>query len=313
MVTFDGIQATNFTLFSDTSITANAPAHEAGVVSVVVAGTGGTGTGTYTDQTASIVTATVTGTGFKPGAVVRLTLVGQPDIVASSVTLTGNTLITCTFDLNGKATGTWDLAVTNPGDGTTSVRSTAFTLTTRHIPNTNGTIIVSSTPKDALVFLDGSLKGTGSVTLEDVSPGYHSVRVTKILYNDYRIDVQVVAGSISYVNAGLTPVSGTIFAWSNPPDATVYVDGIVQGISPTTIHEVSPGSHTVSFSKSGYKDESRTTSVSAGQTSEISVELKENGWDWLNPILLIIIGVIVLILAIIVALLRKKKNRWDNY
>ena len=259
------------------------------------------------------VPATVTGTGFKPGAIVKLTLTGQPDIVASGVILTGNSTIACTFDLNGKTTGTWDLAVTNPGDGTTSVRSTAFTITARHTPNTNGTIKVSSTPQDALVYLDGILKGTGSVTLVDVSPGYHSVRVTKTMYNDYVTDVRVSAGSTSYVTAVLPPVAGTINASSNPAGAIVYFDGIVQGISPATIHEVSPGSHTVSFSKSGYKDESRTTTVSAGQTSEISVELKENGWDWLNTTTLIIIGVIVLILAITVALLRKKKNRWDNY
>ena len=259
------------------------------------------------------ISATVTGTGFKSGAIVRLTLTGQPDIVASGVTLTGNSTITCAFDLTGKTIGTWDLAVTNPVDGTTSVRSTAFTIATPHQTNTNETIIVSSTPQDALVYLDGILKGTGSVTLVDVSPGYHSVRVTKTMYTDYGTDVRVSAGSTSYVTAVLPPVAGTINASSNPAGAIVYFDGIVQGISPATIHEVSPGSHTVSFSKSGYKDESRTTTVSAGQTSEISVELKENGWDWLNTTTLIIIGVIVLILAITVALLRKKKNRWDNY
>jgi len=264
---------------------------------------------------------TVTGTGFKPGAVVRFTLTGQPDIVASGVTLTGNSSLTCTFDLTGKATGTWDLAVSNPTDGTTSVRSTAFTLTSPHVTETtNGTIIVSSTPPDALVYLDGALKGTGSVTLQ-VSPGYHSVRVTKTMYNDYGTDVRVVAGTTSYVTAELTPVSGsvtsgTIIASSNPAGANVYLDGIDKGISPVTITNISSGSHTVSFTKAGYASASRSITMTAGQTMAITVDLTKTGgdWsDWLNTTILIIFGIIVIIIVIIGVLLRKKKNRWDNY
>ena len=279
------------------------------------------------------ISATITGTGFKPGALVKFTRTGQPDIVASSVNLTGNSLITCAFDLNGKATGTWDLAVTNPVDGTTSVRSTAFTLSTPqiinknetitpatpHITSTNGTIIVSSTPQDALVYLDGSLKGTGSVTLQDVSPGEHSVRVTKPMYNDYGTDVRVATGSTSYVYAVLTPVSGTsgtIIASSNPAGASVYLDGMDKGISPFVISGVSSGSHTVSFTKTGYTSVSRPVTMTAGQTMDITVDLTKTGGDWgewLNTTTLIIVGIIVVIIAIIVILLRKKKNRWDNY
>jgi len=263
------------------------------------------------------ISATVTGTGFKPGVVVKLTLMGQPDIVASGVTLIGNSTLTCTFDLTGKTTGIWDLAVTNPGDGTTSIRSTAFTLTL--LPPINGTIIVSSTPQDALVYLDGSLKGTGSFTLQEVSPGYHSVRVSKIMYNDYVTDVRVMAGSPSYVNAVLTPVSGTsgiIIASSNPAGANVYLDGMDKGISPVTITGVSSGSHTVSFTKTGYSSASRSVTMTAGQTMDITADLTKTGGDWgdlLNTTTLIIVGIVVLIIAIIGVLLRKKKNRWDNY
>jgi len=264
------------------------------------------------------ISATVTGTDFKPGAVVRLTLAGQPDIVASGVNLIGDSMLTCTFDLTKKATGTWDLAVTNPGDGTTSVRSIAFTLTNFPITNTNGTIIISSTPQDALVYLDGSLKGSGSVTLQDVSPGEHSVRVVKTMYNDYGTDVRVAAGSITYVNAVLTPVSGisgTIIASSNPEGANVYLDGMDKGISPVTITGVSSGFHTVSFTKTDYTAASRSVTMTAGQTTDITVDLTKTGGDLgdlLNTTTLIIVGIVVLILVIIGVLLRKKKNRWDN-
>jgi Tol biopolymer transport system component len=267
------------------------------------------------------VSATVTGTGFKSGAVVKLKLVGQPDILASGVTLTGDSLITCTFDLTGKATGIWDLAVTNPSDGTTSIRSTAFTLTTLPIiTNTTGTIIVSTTPSDALVYLDGSLKGTGAVTIQDVSPGYHTIRVSKSLYNDYVTDVRVAAGTPSYVYAALTPVtgniiSGTIIASSNPAGANVYLDGTDKGISPVTIINVSPGIHTVSFTKTGYTAASQSVTITADQTTSVTVDLTRTGWnwgDWMNTTTLFIAGIVVAIIAIIGYLIRKKKNRWEG-
>lgn len=262
------------------------------------------------------ISATVRGTGFKPGAIVKFTLTGQPDIVASSLNLTGNSLMTCNIDLTGKPVGTWDLAVTNPSDGTNSVRSKAFTLTAPLRTNANGTIVVSSTPQDALVYLDGSLRGTGSVTLQDISPGSHLVRVSKTLYNDYGTNVSVSAGSISYVNAVLTPASGTVIALSNPANANVYFDGMDKGISPVVILGVSPGSHTVSFTKNDYLDESRTVTVPVGQTMEISVNLTKTGGEsesWLNTTTLIIIGIIVVIIAVILYFMMKKKNRWENY
>jgi LPXTG-motif cell wall-anchored protein len=141
------------------------------------------------------------------------------------------------------------------------------------------------------------------------------------MYNDYGTDVRVVAGSPSYVVAVLTPVSGpgsygTIIATSNPAGANVYLDGMDKGSSPATITNVSSGLHTVSFTKTGYTSASRSITMTAGQTMQITVDLTKTcrDWgDWLNTTTLIFIGIIVLILIIIGVLLRKKKNRWDNY
>jgi hypothetical protein len=65
------------------------------------------------------VGVTLTGTGFQPGATVQLTRTGYPDIIATGVTVVSPTQITCTFNLLGAASGTWNILVTNP-DGKTS-------------------------------------------------------------------------------------------------------------------------------------------------------------------------------------------------
>ncbi len=65
------------------------------------------------------VSVTITGPGIEQGATVSLVTAGQPSIAGTPTTLgsSGTTIVT-TFDLTGKARGTWDVIVTNP-DGTT--------------------------------------------------------------------------------------------------------------------------------------------------------------------------------------------------
>jgi hypothetical protein len=67
----------------------------------------------YGVNNASINITDLAGTGFRDGATVKLTRSGQTDIDATSVVVASATKITCTFGLNGKATGYWNVVVTN--------------------------------------------------------------------------------------------------------------------------------------------------------------------------------------------------------
>jgi len=65
------------------------------------------------------VHATVTGTGFAPGATVKLVQAGKTDIVATNVVVVSDTQITCDIDLGGAEPGAldgeWDVVVTTCG------------------------------------------------------------------------------------------------------------------------------------------------------------------------------------------------------
>jgi hypothetical protein len=63
-------------------------------------------------ETASVAITDLAGTDFVSGATVKLTKDGT-DISATDI-VTIPTKITCTFDLTGAATGSWDVVVTNP-------------------------------------------------------------------------------------------------------------------------------------------------------------------------------------------------------
>jgi len=58
----------------------------------------------------------LSGTGFVDGATVKLTRAGEPEIVATNVSVASSTQITCTLDLTGAAVGPWNVMVTNPGN-----------------------------------------------------------------------------------------------------------------------------------------------------------------------------------------------------
>ncbi|MBN1533799.1 MAG: IPT/TIG domain-containing protein [Spirochaetes bacterium] len=89
------------------------------------------------------------GTKFKNGAGVRLVKSPEPDIIADSVTVTSATQITCSINLAGAATGTWDVVVNN-ADGGLDTLPGAFTVTTVGLiydgnGNTAGTAPTDST------------------------------------------------------------------------------------------------------------------------------------------------------------------------
>ena len=68
----------------------------------------------HAGDTAPVV-AIIHGNGFSPGASVRLTRVGETDIVGAPVAVGDrNTSITTAFDVTGRARGSWDLVVSNP-------------------------------------------------------------------------------------------------------------------------------------------------------------------------------------------------------
>lgn len=137
------------------------------------------------------VTPTIKGTGFAPGATVKLTMPGQTDIVGNPVTVRADgRAITVRFDLHGVAVGAWDVSVTNPGSPTVTLPA-SFTVEAGSVPrvwvdlvgrnvirpnqeggfvifygNSGNTdaegvpLMISGIPKDADVRLDFNLKPT---------------------------------------------------------------------------------------------------------------------------------------------------------
>jgi len=69
----------------------------------------------------------ITGTDFQGGTTVKLTRTGQADKAATNVVIVNSTTINATLDLNGLATGVWNVVVTRL-DGQTGTLANGFTV-----------------------------------------------------------------------------------------------------------------------------------------------------------------------------------------
>ncbi len=79
--------------------------------------------------------------------------------------------------------------------------------------------------------------------------------------------------TLSFNVVPATPTTGSLEVVTFPSSAAVRLDGSSIGTSPLTRSGVTPGTHTVQVSKSGYETETRQVTITAGQTTTIQVTL----------------------------------------
>ncbi|WP_292346335.1 MULTISPECIES: PEGA domain-containing protein [unclassified Methanoregula] len=97
----------------------------------------------------------------------------------------------------------------------------------------------------------------GEIVLGGGAPG-GTIRITEIPTTAVRTTAAPAAAA-----------TGSVSIQTSPAGATVYIDGVRQGISPAVIPGLSPGAHTILLKKDGYSDLSVTAPVTGGQTKEL--------------------------------------------
>lgn len=141
-----------------------------------------------------------------------------------------------------------------------------------------GTIVVLTTPDNAVVTLDGTTERYSPATFSSVTAGSHTIQVITGNYQPYITTVWVDNGMTSTVNAVLVPVNpqpstGSVSVSSIPSGADIYVDGRYTAYTPATIPGLAPGTHTIRLQKAGYDEFLTTIRIVAGQTIPLSVPM----------------------------------------
>jgi len=127
---------------------------------------------------------------------------------------------------------------------------------------------VSSTPPGAKFTIDGRAESrfVAPFTLPKLKEGPHTVVLTLDGYQPATRRVDVVAGKRASLNAALVATSGFVSVTTNPPGASISVDGKPTGAFTPAKIKVDPGQHKISVHKPGYHEQTMSLSIMAGQT-----------------------------------------------
>lgn len=142
-------------------------------------------------------------------------------------------------------------------------------------PATQGTVQVNSQPDGARVIIDGAARGVTPLRLM-LAAGSHVIEVE---HQETRrsMPLTLEAGATSshyfdFTTAPPAPVTGRLEITSDPPGATVTIDGQLRGLTPLVLATMPPGSHRVVVANREMTS-TRTVSVTAGATSTLLVPL----------------------------------------
>ncbi len=142
-----------------------------------------------------------------------------------------------------------------------------------------GQLAIDSTPQGAQVQIDGATDASWVTpfALTNLQPGQHSITVSKPGYATDTRTVTITSGNRSTTQLRLAPLMATLVVKSDPPGASIYVDGHdVTAKTPAQV-SIEKGQHVVLVRLSGYLDETMSGQFALGQTYNFSPALRQMG------------------------------------
>ncbi|MDD1664607.1 MAG: PEGA domain-containing protein [Methanomicrobiales archaeon] len=177
---------------------------------------------------------------------------------------------------------------------------------TKEVPQT-GSLEVTSVPRHAEVFLDGTLRGRTPLVLDNLSAGSHLLQLRLSGYAEWVELVTINAGQRMQISADYPPIPtpapetptalptyettptltmkptglpetplppGALYITSFPQGATIYLDEKGYGVTPNLIKNLTPKSYALRLSLVGWKDYKIVLSVSPGLTTTEAATLR---------------------------------------
>jgi len=138
-----------------------------------------------------------------------------------------------------------------------------------------GALEVRTEPSGAKVYVDGKEVGQTPVDLSNMRVGGHMVRIIKEGYEPHEEQVKVGEGEKKKVSVSLKKTVGALLVNTDPPGATILIDGNPVGVSPYEGKAIPSGTHRVKVTKEDYEPWEKDVVVEAGRGIEVFTALRE--------------------------------------
>jgi hypothetical protein len=132
---------------------------------------------------------------------------------------------------------------------------------------------IIATPPDADISLDSAARRQGPIVADSLQPGQHIIIVKAKGYFGKKVVVDVSADTSMEVSVVLVR-QAHIVVISEPPGATVSLDGKEIGTTPAENAKVMPGSHAVKIVLQGFAACEKQVTVAEGASDTLSVKLQ---------------------------------------
>jgi sporulation protein YlmC with PRC-barrel domain len=137
-----------------------------------------------------------------------------------------------------------------------------------------GTLYVSSTPSNAVVFIDGKRQGQLTPLEVKIAEGKYFVKVVKDSFYPFEEEVVVEQDKTMTVEADLVRQVGRIVIETTPSGAKAYIGNDLIGVTPLS-HDKPVGKYVITLKKPNFRDRVIEANIAPDETLEITVELAE--------------------------------------
>lgn len=142
---------------------------------------------------------------------------------------------------------------------------------------THGSIMLTELPEKAKLFIDGQEHKDAAIgKLIKLPVGKHSVKAVKRLHESVQKSVNIQPEATEELAFKLKAVSGDLAITTDPPGATIFLDGQRQTASSSaTLAELKPGDYDVKVTLDGYYAAEKSVEVKAGEQSKLEFSLEK--------------------------------------
>lgn len=134
-------------------------------------------------------------------------------------------------------------------------------------------VITLNVASDADIYVNGEQKGRRTWTGK-LNAGTYQVECRQANHRPSVQSITVEEGTPqTFSLMAPTPITGSLSVLSQPLNATIYVDGKEQGVSPIILNDLLIGEHSISLKKAGYNDLTQTVTVKENETTEVNLTL----------------------------------------